>query len=105
MVFPNKLHYITETPFQPGLTTAWLEPLKRSVHFVDGFVIHFVKTHEKPNDEKRALVQNKLSGSLEGILDLVPGCKSSVLGMLLETLTTIITVLLLQNSHFSIFLN
>uniref|UniRef100_A0A1A9UF49 Importin N-terminal domain-containing protein n=1 Tax=Glossina austeni TaxID=7395 RepID=A0A1A9UF49_GLOAU len=54
-------------------------------------IYSFVKTHEKPNDEKRILVQNKLSGFLEGILDLVPGCKSSVLGMLLEALTTIIT--------------
>uniref|UniRef100_A0A1B0BXD1 Uncharacterized protein n=1 Tax=Glossina palpalis gambiensis TaxID=67801 RepID=A0A1B0BXD1_9MUSC len=74
--------------------------LSRHVNVAAGYhraTYSFVKTHEKPNDEKRALVQNKLSGSLESILDLVPGCKSSVLGMLLETLTTIITVLLLQN--------
>lgn len=58
-------------------------------------IYSFVKTHEKPNDEKRVLVQNNLSGFLEGILDLVPGCKSSVLGMLIEALTTIITVLVI----------
>uniref|UniRef100_A0A1A9WEJ2 Importin N-terminal domain-containing protein n=1 Tax=Glossina brevipalpis TaxID=37001 RepID=A0A1A9WEJ2_9MUSC len=54
-------------------------------------IYSFVKNHEKPNDEKRALIQNKLTGFLEGILDLIQGCKSSVLGMLLEALTTIIT--------------
>ncbi|XP_055903747.1 importin-9 [Eupeodes corollae] len=51
----------------------------------------FVQSHEKSEGEKRLLIQSKLSGFVEGIIDLIPGCKSSVLGLLLESLTTIIT--------------
>ncbi|XP_005178289.2 importin-9 [Musca domestica] len=51
----------------------------------------FVQAHEKSDGEKRALIQSKLPGFVEGIMTLIPGCKSSVLAMLLEALTTIIT--------------
>lgn len=51
-----------------------------------------MQSHEKSEGEKRLLIQSKLSGFVEGIIDLIPGCKSSVLGLLLESLTTIITV-------------
>lgn len=51
-----------------------------------------MQAHDKSDGEKRALIQTKLPGFVDGILSLIPGCKSSVLGMLLEALTTIITV-------------
>lgn len=51
-----------------------------------------MQAHEKSDADKRALIQAKLPGFLEGIMAIIPGCKSSVLGMLLESLTTIITV-------------
>ncbi|XP_023299361.2 importin-9 [Lucilia cuprina] len=51
----------------------------------------FVQAHEKSEVDKRALIQAKLPGFLDGIMAIIPGCKSSVMSMLLESLTTIIT--------------
>lgn len=51
-----------------------------------------MQAHEKSDSEKHALIQTKLPAFLEGVMALIPGCKSSVLGMLLESLTTIIQV-------------
>lgn len=52
-----------------------------------------MQAHEKTDAGKRTLIQAKLTGFVDGIMDIIPGCKSSVLGMLLESLTTIITVM------------
>uniref|UniRef100_A0A034VML9 Importin-9 n=1 Tax=Bactrocera dorsalis TaxID=27457 RepID=A0A034VML9_BACDO len=51
----------------------------------------FVQAHEKSEGDKRALIQAKLPGFVDGIMDVIPGCKSSVLTLVLECLTTIIT--------------
>ncbi|XP_036335819.1 importin-9 [Rhagoletis pomonella] len=51
----------------------------------------FVQAHEKSEGDKRTLIQAKLPGFVDGILEIVPGCKSSVLTLILECLTTIIT--------------
>lgn len=52
----------------------------------------FVQAHEKSESDKCALIQGKLPGFVDGILEVIPGCKSSVLTLVLECLTTIITV-------------
>ncbi|XP_055384402.1 importin-9 [Condylostylus longicornis] len=51
----------------------------------------FVDNIDKNEEEGRALILSKLLGFVDGILDLITGCKSSVLALLLEALTTIIS--------------
>ncbi|XP_067615807.1 importin-9 [Eurosta solidaginis] len=51
----------------------------------------FVQAHEKSEGDKRALIQAKLPAFVSGILEIIPTCKSSLLTLVLECLTTIIT--------------
>ncbi|XP_037952610.1 importin-9 [Teleopsis dalmanni] len=53
-------------------------------------VYGFIYSHLRAESEKRALIKTKLIGCLDGILGIIPGSKSSVLALLLETITTMI---------------
>ncbi|EDW96917.1 importin-9 [Drosophila yakuba] len=47
----------------------------------------FLQANETIDGEKRTLLVSKLPGFLEGIMALVPGCRATVLALLMEALT------------------
>ncbi|XP_065721362.2 importin-9 [Drosophila suzukii] len=50
----------------------------------------FLQANETIEGEKRTLLVSKLPGFLEGIMALVPGCKATVLALLMEALTIMV---------------
>ncbi|KAH8246838.1 hypothetical protein KR032_001862 [Drosophila birchii] len=50
----------------------------------------FLQANETSEGEKRTLLVSKLPGFLDGIMALVPGCKATVLALLMEALTIMV---------------
>ncbi|XP_030375872.1 importin-9 [Scaptodrosophila lebanonensis] len=50
----------------------------------------FLQANETVEGEKRTLLVSKLGGFLDGIMALVPGCKATVLALLMEALTVMV---------------
>ncbi|KAH8313820.1 hypothetical protein KR067_012298 [Drosophila pandora] len=50
----------------------------------------FLQANETSDGEKRTLLVSKLPGFLDGIMALVPGCKATVLALLMEALTIMV---------------
>ncbi|KAH8310718.1 hypothetical protein KR044_002749 [Drosophila immigrans] len=50
----------------------------------------FLSANENADGERRTLLVSKLPGFLDGILALVPGCKATVLALLMEALTMMV---------------
>ncbi|TDG52237.1 hypothetical protein AWZ03_001518 [Drosophila navojoa] len=50
----------------------------------------FLQANENVEGEKRTLLVSKLPGFLEGIMTLVPGCKATVLALIMEALTMMV---------------
>ncbi|XP_068156028.1 importin-9 [Drosophila tropicalis] len=50
----------------------------------------FLQANETVEGQKRTLLVSKLPGFFDGIMALVPGCKASVLALLMETLTMMV---------------
>lgn len=55
-------------------------------------ILSFVPSYETCNEEKRRLVQAKLPAFTEGILAVIPGCKCTEHGVILESLSAIVKV-------------
>lgn len=50
----------------------------------------FLQANENVEGEKRTLLVSKLPGFLDGIMTLVPGCKATVLALIMEALTMMV---------------
>ncbi|KAH8294949.1 hypothetical protein KR018_004577 [Drosophila ironensis] len=50
----------------------------------------FLDANESSEGEKRTLLVSKLPGFLQGVMSLVPGCKATVLALLMEALTIMV---------------